>query len=85
MTPDDPQELTYPRRWEYRLIGRDDAQMLAAIAEILQQRDHALAPGHDSAKGNYHSLSVELEVADAADRDRLFVAFREHEAVVYVL
>lgn len=85
MMADPPNELRYPRRWEYRLIGRDDADLLAAISEILQQRDHDLAPGHDSAKGTYHSLSVELVVQDAEDRDRLFVAFREHAAVVYVL
>ncbi|MCB9913714.1 MAG: DUF493 domain-containing protein [Planctomycetes bacterium] len=78
-------ELRYPRRWEFRVIGRDTGDLLGAVREVLGSRDHDLAPGHDSAKGTFHSLSVELWVRDQEDRDALFGALRDHAAVVYVL
>ncbi len=77
--------LTYPRPWEYTVIGPDPDGVRAAIGEVVGSREHSVAAANASRTGKYHSLRVELIVDSEADRDALFFALRDHDNVKMVL
>ncbi|MEE2907475.1 MAG: DUF493 domain-containing protein [Planctomycetota bacterium] len=78
-------DLQYPCQWEYRVIGADSEEVMAAITSIMADRPHCCAPGHTSEGGRWCTLVVSLEVADEAERVGLYEALRDNEAVKMVL
>jgi putative lipoic acid-binding regulatory protein len=86
-------EISYPCRWEYKVIGRDDRAVEAAVSACVQDlaegpegaRDFDLSFSRASGKGNYLSFKLELEVSSQAERDRLFRALSTHPAISMVI
>ena len=78
-------ELEYPCPWVYKIIGRDQEELRAAIAEIVQARECLVSLSNSSSGGKYLCLDVELVVVSAEDRECQYCAFKEHPAVVMVL
>lgn len=95
MTDHDHQkpEITYPCRWEYKVIGRDDQAVKDAVAACVQglaqdqasPRDYGLGFSRASGKGNYLSFKLELEVRSQTERDALFQDLSAHPAVFMVI
>ncbi|MEM7309174.1 MAG: DUF493 domain-containing protein [Planctomycetota bacterium] len=83
----DPSELdlSYPCRWDYKVIGRDEQRIRAAVAEVLGSEPHELEASNRSAGGRYLSFRVSVELRDDAQRTRIFAGLRDHADVVYVL
>jgi len=65
-------EITYPCRWPYRVIGSNEKQMRAMIIEVLGTRRYVLGEGNSSRQGTYHSVHVEVTVADEEERNEIF-------------
>lgn len=78
-------ELTYPCSWVYKLIGREQEELQAAIAEVVQARECLVTLSNSSSGGKYLCLDVELVVVSAEDREAQHLAFKAHPAVVLVL
>lgn len=78
-------DIDYPCPWVYKVIGVDEQQLRALIAELLGERVHDVSLSHRSAKGKYTSLRLDLTVTDEADRLRLFAALSGNQAVRVVL
>ncbi len=78
-------DLEYPCPWAYRVIGRDEAALRAAITGLMGRRDHTLAVSNRSARGKYVSLLLEVTVRDEGDRLSLFADLSSHAAVKIVL
>ena len=78
-------ELTYPCPWVYKIIGREQGELRAAIAEVVQARECLVSLSHASSGGKYLCLDVELVVVSAEDREGQYHAFKDHLAVVMVL
>ena len=79
-------EMTYPRPWEFRLIGPDLRALHAALAEILRHTPHTVSRTPTRSRtGKYHSLGVTVIVADADHRDTVFGHLKSHPAVVMVI
>ncbi len=77
--------VDYPCRWDYTVIGRDEARLRAAVAEAVEGVEHELRPSHKSSGGRYLSLALEVEVRDAAHRDRIWQRLAVHADVMYLL
>lgn len=78
-------ELVYPCPWVYKIIGRGEDELRAAIAEIVQARECLVSLSNSSSGGKYLCLDVELVVVSAEDREAQYFAFKRHPAVVLVL
>ena len=78
-------ELVYPCPWVYKIIGREEGELRAAIADIIQARECLISLSNFSSGGKYLCLDVELVVVSAEDRAAQYLAFKGHAAVVLVL
>ena len=78
-------ELAYPCSWVYKIIGREQDELRAAIAEVVQARECLVSLSNSSSGGKYLCLDVELVVVSAEDRETQYHAFKGHAAVVMVL
>ena len=78
-------ELEYPCPWIYKVIGREQEELRAAIAEVVQARECLVSLSNSSSGGKYLCLDVELVVVSAEDREAQYLAFKGHPAVVMVL
>lgn len=78
-------ELSYPCPWVYKIIGREQEELRAAVAEVVQGRECLVTLSHCSSGGKYLCLDVELVVVSAEDREARHLAFKGHPAVVLVL
>lgn len=77
-------QIIYPTQWEYRVIGRDKEAIKAVIAKIIK-KEYELKDGHHSSHGKFISVVVSVEVESEQERDSVFVALRNDEAVNMVL
>jgi putative lipoic acid-binding regulatory protein len=80
-------EIVYPCRWEYKTIGRSEAQVREAVGQIMaaEQADYALEFSNSSRGGKYCSLVLAVPVQDEAHRNRIFAALTAHEHILMVL
>lgn len=78
-------ELAYPCPWVYKIIGKEQEELRAAIAEVVQARECLVSLANSSSGGKYLCLEVELVVASTEDREAQYLAFKGHPAVVLVL
>jgi putative lipoic acid-binding regulatory protein len=78
-------ELEYPCPWVYKIIGREQGELRAAIAEVVQARECLVSLSNSSSGGKYLCLDVEIVVISAEDRECQYCAFKGHPAVVMVL
>lgn len=82
--PEHPQ-IDYPCRWEYRLIGRSENDLRAAVRPLVEGMSHDFVTGHESRRGKYCSLSLLVTVSSEEMRLSLFAALREAEEILWVL
>ena len=66
-------------------MGLDEEDLRLCVGEILHGRPHKVLFSRQSPEKKYTALHVEIMVSDQADRDQLFVAFRQHPTVKFVL
>lgn len=80
-----PDELTYPRIWQYRVIGLATASVRAAIALAISDTPYEVVPSRTSSGGRYQSFIITVTVRDAVHQAKLHGALGEHPDVHYVL
>jgi uncharacterized protein len=78
-------EIIYPCLWTYSVIGQDEEDLLLVVGEIMRGREHKTSFARQSPHKKYTAMHVDVTVADAADRNALFAAFRDHPKVKFVL
>jgi putative lipoic acid-binding regulatory protein len=79
--PEPQLEITYPCRWEFRVIGVAENALRAAVAGVLAGRDGTVALANRSATGKYCSLMVEVLVHDEDTRLAIQRSLHEHPHV----
>lgn len=82
---DSEPQIEYPIQWEYRLIGRDAAELRAAAASAAKDVEHEVRFARQSSKGSYVSMTLTLQVSDEAHRNRVWKYLTEHESVLRLL
>jgi len=78
-------ELSYPREWGFKLIGKDKEKLKEAITEVMGEKEHLSSPGNASRTGKFHSYNASCNVESKEERDRLFKAFQDHDDVDMVI
>lgn len=64
-------EIEFPCHWGYRIIGAPEAEMRAAIVEVVGAAEHTLEAGGASSGGKYVSLRLTVRVEN--DEHRLTI------------
>ena len=78
-------ELSYPCEWPYVLIGENEAELRAAVKDIVQNNTHTIIVSNTSTQGKYVSLRVLVEVRSDEDRVGIFQSFKDHSATKVVI
>jgi hypothetical protein len=78
-------DIEYPCQWGYRIIGEREDAIRDAVATIVGETEHMLERSNTSRTGRYCSLRLVLTVRDEAQRNAIFQALNEHDAVRLVL
>ena len=77
--------IEYPCTWQYKIIGPDQDQLRAVIAETVLDRDHTVSYSNSSSGGKYHCLNLEMQVESDEERISVFMTLKNHPAVKMVL
>lgn len=77
--------ITYPCRWDYRIIGADAGRIRTVIATVVMDAEHTVADSNRSREGKYCSVALTVAVRDEEHRNRIFVALRSHQDVIMVI
>ncbi|ANV98411.1 hypothetical protein BBW65_06205 [Helicobacter enhydrae] len=77
-------QIDYPTQWEYRLIGSQREALLALIEEVIEHPS-VIKDGQQSSGGKFVSVIVQTLVQDEAERDRIFMRFKQSSVVNLVL
>ena len=77
--------ISYPTRWEYIIIGKDENHIKSALDEILLNKEYEITAHKVSAKGNFTSIHIALEVGSKEERDEIFRTLKNHSAVNMVI
>jgi putative lipoic acid-binding regulatory protein len=82
---DDKPELTYPCRWEYKIIGASQRDIEQAVREVVVPLEYALDISNTSRGGKYCSALLKVVVPDEEIRRGLFTRLKAHRFVIMVL
>lgn len=82
---DEELTIVYPLPWTYAVIGLSEADLRAAVEEVLIERAYEVEFSNVSAKGKYISLRVTTLVHDEDDRNRIFKALNDHPVTKIVI
>jgi len=77
--------VTYPCRWDYKIIGVDAGRIRVVIAAAVAEAEHTVADSNRSPAGKYCSVALTVAVRDEEHRNRIFMALRGHKDVIMVL
>lgn len=77
--------VTYPCRWDYKIIGADAGRIRVVIAEAVADAEHTVADSNRSRGGKYCSVALTVAVRDEEHRNQIFMALRGHKDVIMVL
>lgn len=77
-------EISYPRKWQYRIIGKAKLEIEEAVFELCN-KPYDLKPSKVSRKGNYHSFVLEIEVKSREEMTMLFQNLKGHAAIQMVI
>ncbi len=78
-------KIEYPCKWEYCVVGENEASLRQAVSEALKSADYNLSFSKSSKSGKYCSLELTTTVADEEARDRIHSSLRAHPAVKIVM
>ena len=76
--------IEYPCEWQYQIIGPDEEQIRAAVAEIVTA-PFTLTATQTSKTGKYQSLRLLTTVASAEVRISIHSALSQHPSVKVVM
>jgi putative lipoic acid-binding regulatory protein len=78
-------DIEYPTHWGYKIIGRDEEQLRACIAEIVGDKEYTCSVGNRSKNGKFVTYNARCVVENEEERYAIFKAFEAHGCVEMVL
>ena len=78
-------EIEYPTRWDYKIIGSDVDEMLAAVEESIKGLEYEVSPSNVSTNEKYFSLNISIVVPSEIVRDLIFQNLAKHHAIKIVI
>jgi len=77
--------IEYPCNWCYKVIATEKAALEQAIKDVIDEREHTLAPSNKSKTGKYVSMNLDMLVHNEDDRTFIFDALKKHQNIKMVL
>ena len=78
-------ELTYPCKWNYKVIIESHLEISTIAALVLGEREHTIKKSNNSKNGKYQSHNISLLVHNDDDRHTIFEQFKKEKAVKMIL
>jgi len=78
-------EIEYPTKWNYKIIGSDVDEMLAAVEESIKGLEYEVTPSNVSTNEKYFSLNISIIVPSEMIRDLIFQNLAKHPAIKIVI
>jgi putative lipoic acid-binding regulatory protein len=78
-------EIEYPTKWNYKIIGSDVDEMLAAVEESIKGLEYEVSPSNVSTNEKYFSLNISIIVPSEIVRDLIFQNLAKHPAIKIVI
>jgi len=78
-------EIEYPTKWNYKIIGSDVDEMLAAVEESIKGLEYEVSPSNVSTNEKYFSLNISIIVPSEMIRDLIFQNLAKHPAIKIVI
>ncbi|MFT5369727.1 MAG: putative lipoic acid-binding regulatory protein [Candidatus Latescibacterota bacterium] len=78
-------DIDYPCPWNFKVIGRDEAEMRQAIGDIVGDKAYTITLSNHSANGTYCSLNLHMTVINEPHRIYIYIALTEHDSTKIVL
>jgi len=78
-------EIEYPTKWNYKIIGSDVDEMLAAVEESIKGLEYEISPSNVSTNEKYFSLNISIIVPSEIVRDLIFQNLAKHPAIKIVI
>ncbi len=77
--------ISYPTKWEYRLIGHKKETIVKAVDKLLETEDYKLEESNRSSGGKYVSVNLIMTVNTEDERDSIFRRLKNHSDILMVL
>lgn len=78
-------KVEYPCRWIFKVIGADRDRVRQAIVEVVQECPCEIRYSRSSARGKYHSYSLEMTLYSDDQRLSIYESLMKHPAIRIVL
>ena len=78
-------EIQYPTNWQYKVIGSNLDEMIAAIEEAAGNLKHEITPSNISENAKYYSVNFSVFVTSEAERDMIYKKLTSSEYIKIVM
>ena len=85
VTLDGKPEISYPCRWQYKLIGRIEELMHEEAKAIVAHRPHEIKQGNKSRTGKFVSIELVVEVQHEEERLFIYDCLTKSQVIMQVL
>jgi putative lipoic acid-binding regulatory protein len=78
-------EIQYPTTWQYKVIGTNLDEMIAAVEDAAGSLEHEITPSNISEGSKYYSVNLSVVVTSEAVRDIIYKKLSSNEHIKMVM
>lgn len=78
-------EIDYPCIWNYKVIGNNVDDILAAVKDSVLGLEYSVRPSNVSRTGKYFSFNISIEVPNEVVRDLVFENLQKNDHIKFVI
>lgn len=78
-------ELTFPCEWQYRVVGKNQEQIEAAVKNIFGEKFYKTSLSKSSSSGKFVSINIDTLIESHDERVALHETLRSANEILYVL
>ena len=82
---DEKVDISYPTKWQYKVIGNGEESIKDSIDKLLIDREYKIEKSNVSKSGKYISLNLDVLVYDDDDRVSIFNFLKDIDRVKMIL
>jgi putative lipoic acid-binding regulatory protein len=77
--------IDYPCKWTYKIFGSNEADIKAAVSDIMAESKYDLSLSNKSSGGKYVCLELNTDVTSEDMRNNIYISLSKSKAVIRVL
>ncbi len=77
-------KISYPCKWEYRIIGDNEQKIQDAVFELID-KEYLLEKKNQSSKGNFVSMHLIVGVESQEERDYFFQSLLKNPSIKMII